>query len=363
MIRQVVHVALGDRSYPIYIGDGIYHGFVEKFEEFFHVARVALITNSTVWDLYGAPIVESLSVEAIDYELILVPDGEDAKSLGVAERIYGDLIEKGFERKDVVIALGGGVVGDLAGFIAATYERGVPFVQIPTTLLAQVDSSVGGKVAVNHPLGKNMIGAFYQPAFVYIDVSTLNTLSDRDFAGGMAEVIKYAFLKGEPLLGLIQEKRGDLLGKQVDVLSDVVKTCCSIKAEIVEMDERDAGVRAFLNYGHTLGHAIESTTRYDYSHGEAVAVGMVFAARLSKTLGMIDEDAVELHKKIISSYGLPVSVSGADAIELVKVMQRDKKRAMGGHNFVLLDGIGNPIVKNIDENLLITVLSEFLREG
>ncbi len=362
LIKQVVEISLGERSYPIYIGDNILHGFVDKFKDKFNAVKAAVITNSTVWDLYGGRLTESLTAGAIDYELILVPDGEKAKSLSVAGQVYGGLIKKGFERKDVIVALGGGVVGDLAGFVAATYERGVPFVQVPTTLLAQVDSSVGGKVAVNHELGKNMIGAFYQPAFVYIDVSTLNTLPGKEFAGGMAEVIKYAFIKGEPLLGLIQEKKRAILGKETGVLSEMVRICCSIKGEIVEKDERDAGVRAYLNYGHTLGHAIESTTRYDYSHGQAVAVGMVFAARLSQRLGMVGEDVVELHKRVISAYGLPVTVSGAGAVELVQVMERDKKRTGGEHVFVLLDGVGNPVVKNIDEDTLVSVLSEFLRE-
>ncbi len=362
LIKQIVEVSLGERSYPIYIGESMLYGFADKFRERFNGAKAAIITNPTVWDLYGSQLTESLTAGAVDYELILVPDGENAKSLGVAERIYGDLIQKGFERKDVVIALGGGVVGDLAGFVAATYERGVPFIQIPTTLLAQVDSSVGGKVAVNHGLGKNMIGAFYQPAFVYIDVSTLNTLPDQEFAGGMAEVIKYAFIKGEPLLSLIQEKKRAILGKETGLLSEVVRICCSIKGEIVEKDERDVGVRAYLNYGHTLGHAIESTTKYDYTHGQAVAVGMVFAARLSQRLGLLGEDAVELHRRVIAAYGLPTTASGASAVELVRVMERDKKRAGGGHFFVLLDGIGNPVVRKIDEDMLVSVLSEFLRE-
>lgn len=363
MIRQTIEISLGDRSYPIYIGDRMLHGFVEKYEEKFDHAKAAIITNSTVWDLYGSFITESLQTEAVEYELILVRDGEAAKSLSVAERIYGDLIKKGFERKDVIIALGGGVVGDLAGFIAATYERGVPFVQIPTTLLAQVDSSVGGKVAVNHPLGKNMIGAFYQPSFVYIDVSTLKTLSERDYSGGLAEVIKYAFLKGDPLLRTLQEKQLEILNKKMDVLSEIVATCCSIKGEIVEKDERDAGIRAILNYGHTLGHAIESTTKYDYTHGQAVAVGMVFAARLSQRLGMLDEEAVELHRRLISIYGLPISIKSADPDELIRVMERDKKRSAGGHVFVLLDGVGNPVVKRVEEDMLRSVLNDFLKEG
>lgn len=360
-----MEVPLGDRSYPIFIGDRILHGFVDKYEEKFDGVKAVIITNPTVWDFYGSQVAESLSVENIDYEIVLVRDGEEAKSLTVAERIYGELIEKGYERKDVIIALGGGVVGDLAGFVAATYQRGVPFVQIPTTLLAQVDSSVGGKVAVNHPLGKNMIGAFYQPSFVYIDVATLKTLSDKDFADGMAEVIKYAFIKGEPLLEMVRDSREEVLSKQVDALADMVARCCSVKAEIVSKDEKDQGIRAFLNYGHTLGHAIESTTRYDFSHGQAVAVGMVFAAHLANRLGMLDESSVQLHKDIISGYGLPTSISavGADASELVAVMARDKKRERGTHNFVLLDGMGNPVVKAVDEAVLTLVLGEFLREG
>ena len=363
MIRQVVDVSLGQRSYPIYIGNNILKGFAEKFEEYFDSAKAAVITNSTVWDLFGNQITESFTGRAIDYDIVLVPDGESAKSLSVAERIYGELIQNGFERRDVVVALGGGVVGDLAGFVAATYERGVSFIQVPTTLLAQVDSSVGGKVAVNHPLGKNMIGAFYQPAFVYIDTATLNTLPEREFACGMAEVIKYGFIKGNPLLGTLKEQRDKINAKNMEVLADIVKICCSIKGEIVEKDERDTGIRAYLNYGHTLGHALESTTGYGYSHGQAVAIGMVFAARLSQRLGMLDEDEVKLHKEIISSYGLPVSCGPANTKDVIEVMEHDKKRARGGHVFVLLDGIGNPVVRNVDEAMLEAELDKFLEEG
>lgn len=363
MIKHIVDVALGDRSYKIYIGDGILHGIGETFKETCGAARVALITNAKVWDFYGSQVTESLDVEGIGYELILVPDGEHAKSLDVAERIYGELIEKGFERKDAVIALGGGVVGDLAGFIASTYERGIAYVQVPTTLLAQVDSSVGGKVAVNHPLGKNMIGTFYQPSFVYIDVTTLKTLSERDFAGGMAEVIKYAFIKGEPLLSLLQERREDIMARNVDILSEIVTISCSIKAGIVEADERDLGLRAVLNYGHTLGHAIESVSGYKYTHGEAVAVGMVFAATLSEKMGLIDAEAVDAHRRIVGAYGLPASMSASSIDEFIQVMERDKKRSMGGHVFVVLDGVGNPVVRGIDEDTLSGALTEFLKEG
>ncbi|MBE0447544.1 MAG: 3-dehydroquinate synthase [Actinobacteria bacterium] len=363
MIRHVVEVELGDRSYPIYIGDYILQGFVEKFREKLGVAKAAIITNPTVWDIYGNQVVKSLSAERVDYDLIIVPDGENAKSLNVAERVYGELIQKGFERKDAVIALGGGVVGDLAGFVASTYERGIAYIQIPTTLLAQVDSSVGGKVAVNHTLGKNMIGTFYQPSFVYIDVATLKTLSDRDFAGGMAEVIKYAFIKGEPLLSIIQGRRDDISARQMDILAEIATICCLIKGGIVEEDERDTGLRAVLNYGHTLGHAIESISEYKYSHGEAVAVGMVFAAKLSKRIGMVGADVVELHKRIIGSYGLPTTMISASIDKIIQVIERDKKRAMGGHVFVVLDGVGNPVIRNIDREDLISALGEFSKEG
>lgn len=363
MIKNVVDVALGDRSYKIHIGDRVLHGVAETIKEKCGPVRVALITNAKVWDFYGSQVVEALDVEEIEHELILVPDGEQAKSLSVAEKVYGELIEHGFERKDAIIALGGGVVGDLAGFIASTYERGITYIQVPTTLLAQVDSSVGGKVAVNHPLGKNMIGTFYQPSLVYIDVATLITLSERDYACGMAEVIKYAFIKGEPLLGLLQERKDDIEAREVDVLSEIVTMSCSIKAEIVEADERDLGQRAVLNYGHTLGHAIESVSGYLYNHGEAVAIGMVFAAGLSERLGLLSEKDVELHRQVIDMYGLPTSMHAAGIDDFIKVMERDKKRSMGGHVFVLLDGVGNPVVRKVDDKDLIEALDCFLKEG
>ena len=363
LIKNVVDVALGDRSYKIYIGDRVLHGIAETIKEKCGSVRAALITNAKVWDYYGSQVVEALDVEGIGYELILVPDGEQAKSLSVAEKVYGELIEKGFERKDAIIALGGGVVGDLAGFVASTYERGIAYVQVPTTLLAQVDSSVGGKVAVNHPLGKNMIGTFYQPSLVYIDVTTLSTLSERDYAGGMAEIIKYAFIKGEPLLSLLQERKDEIQARDVDVLSQIVMMSCSIKAEIVEADERDLGLRAVLNYGHTLGHAIESVSGYQYNHGEAVAIGMVFAAELSERLGLLEKKDVELHRRVIDMYGLPSSMNASSIDEFMKVMERDKKRSMGGHVFVLLDGVGNPVVRRVDDNDLIAALEAFLKEG
>ncbi|HEY3373858.1 MAG TPA: 3-dehydroquinate synthase [Candidatus Aquicultor sp.] len=362
MIRHVVEVSLGDRSYPIYIGERSLHGFVERFEERFSGVKAAVITNATVWDFYGEQLSESLTVEDITHEIMLVRDGEEAKSLEIANRIYGELIEEGFERNDVIIALGGGVIGDLAGFIAATYQRGVPFIQVPTTLLAQVDSSVGGKVAVNHSMGKNMIGAFYQPSFVYIDVSTLASLTQRDFASGMAEVIKYACITGDPLLTMLSERGNEITARNNDVLADIVSTCCSIKARIVETDERDRGVRAYLNYGHTLAHAIEATTGYGFSHGEAVAVGMVFAARLGQRLDMLGEDDVSIQESLVESYNLPTAVTGVTAEDLHSVMKRDKKREKGGLVFVLLDGIGNPVLRKIDDDVVLVALREFLEK-
>jgi len=363
LVNQIVNIDLGSRSYPIYIGEDILQDFAAKFKEKFESSRAAVISNEKVWGYCGERIKRSLISNSVDYELILVPDGEIAKSLSVADAVYSELIIKGFERKDSIVALGGGVVGDLAGFVAATYERGIPYVQVPTTLLAQVDSSVGGKVAVNHALGKNMIGAFYQPSFVYIDILTLKTLSNDDFSDGLAEVVKYAFIKGNPLLKILLDKREGILARNADVLTEVVKLSCSIKGEIVEKDERDAGIRAFLNYGHTLGHAIESTTKYGFSHGQAVAIGMVFAAKLSNRLGLVDKDVVELHKNLIASYGLPTSIPSANSDELIDVMKRDKKRSMGEHVFVLLGGIGNPIVQRIDDSLLSSVLEEFISGG
>jgi 3-dehydroquinate synthase len=362
MIRQVVTVSLGDRSYPIYIGDNILEGFAARFEEMFPSSSAAIITNEKVHGLYGPKLTGSLEASCFVQKTITVPDGENAKSLEVANSIYGELIENGFERKDVVVAFGGGVVGDLAGFVAATYQRGIPFVQVPTTLLAQVDSSVGGKVAVNHPLSKNMIGSFYQPSFVYVDVETLKTLADRDFASGMAEIIKYAFIKGGSLLETLSERRKKIAIRDVDAMSEVVAMCCIVKADIVGADERDQGIRTILNYGHTLGHAVESTTDYRYSHGEAIAIGMVFAAKLAEALDMINHKVVDLHERVMKAFALPTRGENLDADILVKAMERDKKREGGSHKFVLLEDVGSPVVVNVKESVLRKTLDDFLRE-
>jgi 3-dehydroquinate synthase len=362
MIRRVVTVSLGERSYPIYVGDNILTEFTARFEEMHPSSSAAVITNDTVRGFYGAKLSESLDAGCFVNRTIMVPDSENAKSLEVAEKIYTELLENGFERKDAVVAFGGGVVGDLTGFIAATYQRGIPFVQVPTTLLAQVDSSVGGKVAVNHPLAKNMIGSFYQPSFVYADVETLKTLTERDFASGMAEVIKYALIKGGPLLETLSEKKKKIKVRDVEAMSEIVAMCCIIKADIVGIDERDQGLRAILNYGHTLGHAIESTTEYRYSHGEAVAIGMVFAAKLAENLGMINNKIVDLHERIMKAFELPARGDNLDAEALIKAMERDKKREDGAHRFVLLEGVGNPVVVNVKEKVLRKTLSEFLSE-
>lgn len=363
MIRRVVTVSLGDRSYPIYVGDNILEGFAARFEEMFPSSSAAIITNETVQNLCGLKLAESLEASCFVQKSIIVPDNESAKSLDIANNIYGELIENGLERKDAVVAFGGGVVGDLTGFVAATYQRGIAFVQVPTTLLAQVDSSVGGKVAVNHPLSKNMIGSFYQPSFVYADVETLKTLTDRDFASGMAEVIKYAFIKGGSLMETLSDRRKKIAVRDVEAMSEIVAMCCIIKADIVGADENDRGIRAILNYGHTLAHAIESTTNYRYSHGEAVAIGMVFAAKLAEALDMIDHKIVDLHERVMKAFSLPIRGEDLDAEVLVKAMERDKKRESGNHRFVLLENIGSPVIVNVKESVLRKTLNEFLNES
>jgi 3-dehydroquinate synthase len=318
--------------------------------------RAAIITNPTVNALYGDIAKSSLSGAGFAVTMIEIPDGEEYKCAATLSGVYDELIEAGLDRKSCVVALGGGVVGDLAGFAAATYLRGIPFVQVPTTLLAQVDSSVGGKTAIDHPRGKNLIGAFYQPRLVLIDVETLSTLPDREYRAGLAEVIKYGVAIDRPFFEYLEQNAEKICAMDQDCLEIVIRRCCEIKAHVVELDEKESGLRAILNYGHTLGHAFETVAGYrELVHGEAVALGMVLAARISSVLGHCSEADVERVTALISRLGLQTLPPKAERSALLEAIETDKKSCNGRIGFICNQGIGSFAVEQLLPEKMLTL--------
>lgn len=341
MIEKIT-VPLGNRSYPILIGADILDTIGQRLLEVDFPRRVAVVSNPLVGGIYGDIVEQSLAAAGIEFLSIRVPDGEEYKTLKTLEIIYDNLIENNFDRGTGLIALGGGVIGDMVGFAAATFLRGVPFVQVPTTLLAQVDSSVGGKTAVNHSLGKNLIGAFYQPSMVLVDVNTLTTLDPREVAAGMAEVVKYGVIKDADFFCWLEKEYKALQSCQTDALVKAVKRSCQIKADIVEVDEKEGSIRAYLNYGHTFGHAIEALSGYgQWKHGEAVAIGMVVAAKISEKRGLCQQEDVQRITHLLQFLNLPVVPPDYSLDEYVTAMQRDKKVKKGTLTLVLNEGIGD----------------------
>lgn len=335
-------VNLGARSYPIHIGESILERLGELLKQSGLSGKVAVISNPVVAQLYLDSVHDALSQSGFEVTPVLVPDGEAHKNLRSLETVYDGLIQARLERKSCILALGGGVVGDVAGFAAATYLRGISYVQVPTTLLAQVDSSVGGKTGINHDHGKNLIGAFYQPKLVLVDVAVLRTLPRREFAAGMAEVIKYGIIEDCALFHLLEEKVEKLLELDRALLIQVIATCCAIKARVVEQDEREDDYRAVLNFGHTIGHALETATDYrQFLHGEAVGVGMAKAAALSLQQGFCDRITVDRITRLIDRAGLPCNIPANVSIEtLLESMEVDKKAAAGKIRFVMCEEIG-----------------------
>jgi 3-dehydroquinate synthase len=340
----VLTVALGARSYPIHIGAGLLARTGELLAAL-PCARVVVVTNPTVAKAHLEVLQGALTAAAVRHDVIVVPDGEKYKDWSTLHEIHTRLLELGAERSTAVIALGGGVIGDLAGFAAATYMRGVPLVQIPTTLLAQVDSAVGGKTAVNHPLGKNMIGAFHQPVLVISDSDTLRTLPQREYVAGIAEIIKCGAVRDRELFAWLETNMELLLARDADAIAHAVSACCRIKAEIVAADEREQGERALLNFGHTFAHAIEAGEGYGaWLHGEAVATGMLMAARLSQRVaGLAASDTDRLHA-LIALAGLPLRPPSLPLARWLELMLRDKKKNHGALRFVLLRALGTGFV-------------------
>ncbi len=340
---RVVDVPLGTRSYSILIGQGLLSRLGSECRKLHLGQRCAVISDRNVSPRFGAEVARSLKAAGFDPVRITVSAGETAKGLKTVQQCYDELTAHRLERRSFVVALGGGVVGDLAGFVAATYLRGVPFVQVPTTLLAQVDSSVGGKVGVNLKAGKNLVGAFYQPKLVLCDLDTLKTLPIREFRAGLAEVIKYGIIYDAGLFQRLERSLPQLLKRSPRLLGEVVARCCEIKADVVGQDETETGLRAILNFGHTIGHAIENSIGYgQYLHGEAIAIGQIAAAELSARLLGLRTDDVDRIRGIFGRAGLPthIRLTAAQRPRLFDAMKLDKKVSAGEIKFVLAEKVG-----------------------
>lgn len=356
---ETVTVNLGSRSYPICIGTGLLADLGKLLQERqYRAGRVAVVTDSVVGKIYRERAVQVLTHAGFEPVVIEIPSGEEHKNLAWLAFLYDKLIEGHVERRSPLIALGGGVIGDLAGLAAATFQRGLPFIQVPTSLLAQVDASVGGKTAINHPAGKNLIGAFYQPRLVVIDVDTLTTLPRREFVAGMAEVIKYGVILSPELFRLLEEQLPALLRCEPRLLISVIKACCQLKALVVEEDETEGDYRAILNFGHTLGHAIESATEYKkFLHGEAVAIGMAFAVHLSEKRGLCSAETSERVCRLLKKAGLPVDIPKTLKGEhLLLGIETDKKVAHGQVKFVCIEEIGKTCFEHLPAKEIITYL-------
>ncbi len=339
-----VRVELGSNSYEVLIGAGLLGQTGRFLKEKGFAGKLVIITDPTVQRLYGAALSQGLSGDGFNVVALLVPEGEAQKSLETASRLYQELTDARAERSTPILALGGGVIGDLSGFVAATYLRGVPLLQIPTTLLAQVDSSIGGKVAVDHGRLKNKIGAFYQPRLVISDIETLQSLPTRELANGLAEVIKTAAIRRREFFAYLEANIERVRALDAAALEEVVFQCAQVKAEVVAKDERDLGLRAILNYGHTIGHAVESTTDFEVPHGGAVAIGMVTAARISHKMGMLAQSELIRLKDLIEKAGLPTVMPNLQVEKLMQAMQSDKKVQQDKVRFVLLKSIGDAVV-------------------
>ena len=355
-----VDISLDERSYTIVIGSGLIDQ-AATWQDLPKASVAVVVSNETVFPLFGAQVMGALKSFYAQVIPVILPDGEGFKNWQTLQLIFDALLENGCDRKTVLFALGGGVVGDMTGFAAASYMRGVPFVQIPTTLLAQVDSSVGGKTAINHPLGKNMIGAFYQPQRVVCDLNVLKTLPPRELSAGLAEIIKYGPIADMAFFTWIESNLEALLARRPVELAYAVKRSCEIKAHVVGLDERETGLRAVLNFGHTFGHAIESGMGYgNWLHGEGVGCGMVMAAQLSKRLGLVDDAFVSRLKALIARSGLPVRAPILDAADnagrYLSFMRIDKKSEAGEIRFVVIDGPGRAAVRAAPDALVREVI-------
>ena len=351
-----VRVELEQRAYDIRIGAGLLtrDTFADVAQP---KARALIVTNTTVAPLYAQALVQALEPHFAEVLQCVLPDGEQYKDWPTLNRIFDTLLERQCDRKTTLFALGGGVIGDMTGFAAACYMRGVPFVQVPTTLLAQVDSSVGGKTAINHPLGKNMIGAFYQPRLVVADVESLRTLPQREVSAGLAEIIKHGAIADAAFFGWLETHVERLRALEHDAVVHAVRRSCEIKAAVVAQDETESGLRAILNFGHTFGHAVEAGMGYgQWLHGEAVGAGMVIAADVSARLGLLDRASAVRLKELVRRAGLPVQAPPLPLQRYLDLMQVDKKNDAGSVRFVLLQGLGGAVLRAAPQDLVVSSL-------
>lgn len=350
-MSRTVQVELGEKAYDIHIGENCLANLPELLADVSRSSRSILVSDELVFSLYGEEVVRILRSAGLQVETAVIKGGEACKNLSTLSWLYEQMIEKGLDRQSTVFALGGGVVGDLAGFAAASFMRGIGYIQLPTSLLAQVDSSVGGKTGVNLPLGKNLVGAFYQPSLVFADVKLLNTLAEKEYQTGLAEVIKYGIIWDQEFFTYLEENIEPIKARNMDCLIHIVSRCCEIKAEIVGQDEKENGVRALLNLGHTFGHAFEALTEYkEFTHGQAVAIGMVYAARLAAVLDRMPAQEVERVTALLQNYGLPVHYGDLKPRDIVARMYLDKKSTGGKIKLVLPLGIGkSEVVSDISD--------------
>ncbi len=354
---RTLNVNLEDRSYPIYIGSDV--SLDNKlYSKHIKTKKIGLITNEQIADLYLSEITQTLN--AFDLKTLILPEGETEKNLETVGKAVEFLSDNRIDRDSSIIAFGGGVIGDITGFVASSYMKGIKFLQIPTTLLAQVDSSVGGKTGVNISAGKNLIGAFYQPSAVIADIRYLNTLEPNRFSEGLAEVIKYGLIRDEDFFAWLGNNTDRILALEPEVMAHLIERCCQIKAEIVSEDEREGSVRAILNYGHTFGHAIESLTDYSvYTHGEAVSIGMVMAASMSERMGMLSQEDKKDITSLLESVNLPTKKPDLNSNDFLESMKRDKKVQDGEIRLILLESIGKAIISNNYPNeILMKTISE-----
>lgn len=358
---EIVRVGLADRAYDIHIDVGSLSLLGSLCRKTGLSGHAAVVTNPTVAALYLDVVRSSLAAAGYQVAVIEIPDGEEFKNAATLETIYDRLLEEGLDRGAFIVALGGGVVGDMAGYAAATFLRGIPFVQVPTTLLSQVDSSVGGKTGINHPRGKNLIGAFYQPKLVLIDLATLDTLPPREYLCGLAEALKYGIVLDRKLFQFIEAEVGAIRSLDKTVLQQMVSASCRIKASVVERDERESGLRAVLNYGHTIGHAVETLTEYrTYKHGEAVAIGMAQIARLSLNRGLATPEETERIITLMHALGFLLDLPMFPIDAYVEIIGHDKKKRDDGVNFIFNSGIGGFVIDKVtDIRGLLTGLDMF----
>ncbi len=358
-MSKMVTVGLGERSYSIFIEKGLLANIGEDLQRRKLAKRFAVISDSHVAELYGETLMHSLAEANIDAELITFPRGEENKNLATIAALASQLAQRGFDRKDALIALGGGVTGDITGFLASIYMRGIPFVQIPTTLLAQVDSSVGGKTGVDIPEGKNLVGIFYQPAVVYIDPAVLETLPKEELKGGLAEVIKYGVIADADFFNFIEQHRTEITALKEDVIIRMIARCCELKAEVVEQDELEGGLRRILNFGHTVGHAVEAASGFKLIHGLSVAIGMWAAAQLAVLGGLLSNEMALRIRNLLQAYEMEIDIPAKmDRLEIKKYLKTDKKTVGGRVFFVLPTEIGKVIITDeVQEAHLETVLA------